>query len=420
MRKRKVVIVSDDIRYPSGVSNITKQIILGTQSDFDWVQIAANSTERENNTVIDVSESVKSITKLSDAYTRLYCTHGYGNYATFNKVITSENPDLLLHMSDPHYFDWIYENEYEIRKKIPIGYYHVWDNFPSPTFNECVYKSCDTIATISKLTNKVVKDIIGEEVLTQYIPHGVDTDIYKKLDDKNIINCRKNLLDTECEFVLFCNNRNLKRKQLLTLLESYNLFCDKIGHSKADKTLLLIHTNPIGKHTSNLYEASEYISTHGNVKFSETVVSEQTLCQMYNVANVTINIASNEGFGLSTLESLACETPIIVNKTGGLSEQIDDNNSWGIGIEPTHKVLNGSPKVPFIYEDYTNKESTSDAILEMYNYSEETRNEMGNAGRKFIKSNNYTSSDMIRDFKNYINTTIDNFSPRKDYTVTKF
>ena len=122
-KKEKVVIVSDDIRYPSGVSNITKQIILGTIKDYDWVQIATSGTDHDSNSVIDVSESVKSITKINDAYTRLYCTQGYGNYATFNKVLTNEKPDLLLHMSDPHYFDWIYEHEYEIRKKIPIGYY---------------------------------------------------------------------------------------------------------------------------------------------------------------------------------------------------------------------------------------------------------------------------------------------------------
>ena len=38
---------------------------------------------------------------------------------------------------------------------------------------------------------------------------------------------------------------------------------------------------------------------------------------LYNIADVTINIASNEGFGLATCESLMSGTPIIVNVTGG-------------------------------------------------------------------------------------------------------
>lgn len=36
---------------------------------------------------------------------------------------------------------------------------------------------------------------------------------------------------------------------------------------------------------------------------------------MYNMSDVTVNISDAEGFGLSCLESLACEVPVIVNMT---------------------------------------------------------------------------------------------------------
>ena len=49
---------------------------------------------------------------------------------------------------------------------------------------------------------------------------------------------------------------------------------------------------------------------------------------MYNMADCTINISDAEGFGLGTLESLSCETPIIVTMTGGLQEQVTDGESW--------------------------------------------------------------------------------------------
>ena len=391
MKKLKVVIVSDDIRFPSGVSNITKQIILNTVGDFDWVQMAARYDQVERNSVIDVSESVKKITGVDDAYVRLYCTSGYGDYATYNKILNSESPDILLHMSDPHYFSWIYENEHEIRKKIPIGYYHVWDNDPTPVFNRSIYHSCDSIASISKLTHKLVDDVTNGEVANEYIPHGVDINVFKKLDETQTNKCRLNLLDTECNFVLFCNNKNLKRKQLLNLLESYQVFCESISKQDANHTLLLLHTNPVGRNTSNLYDASDYINTLGNVKFSNSVVGESTLTQMYNVADATINIASNEGFGLSTLESLSCETPIIVNKTGGLNEQIDDDNTWGIGISPSSRILNGSPRVPFLYEDILDKNSVSMAIKNIYEMSTELRSQMGKLAREFVIRNQYTS-----------------------------
>ena len=45
------------------------------------------------------------------------------------------------------------------------------------------------------------------------------------------------------------------------------------------------------------------------------------LSVLYNAADVTIGLSDAEGFGLSTFESMACETPIIVTMTGGLQEQ---------------------------------------------------------------------------------------------------
>ena len=59
--------------------------------------------------------------------------------------------------------------------------------------------------------------------------------------------------------------------------------------------------------------------------FSRDKVDPQILLSlMYNMADCTINIADAEGFGLATLESLSCETPIIATMTGGLQEQVTD------------------------------------------------------------------------------------------------
>ena len=55
---------------------------------------------------------------------------------------------------------------------------------------------------------------------------------------------------------------------------------------------------------------------------------------LYNLADVTINIASNEGFGIGTLESMAAETPIIVNVTGGLQDQCGFMTKAGVYLDP--------------------------------------------------------------------------------------
>ena len=103
---------------------------------------------------------------------------------------------------------------------------------------------------------------------------------------------------------------------------------------------------------------------------------------------MTINVADAEGFGLGTLESLACGTPIIVNMTGGLQEQVTDGENWfGIGIEPASKSIIGSGLVPWIYEDRVNEKDVVDALEKMYNMSHEERENLGKLGQKHVQKN---------------------------------
>ena len=87
----------------------------------------------------------------------------------------------------------------------------------------------------------------------------------------------------------------------------------------------------------------------------------------YRIADVTINISDAEGFGLATLESLSCGTPIIANMTGGLQEQvIGPEGENGVAIFPSSKAVIGSQEVPYIYEDRISKESFMAALDKMY------------------------------------------------------
>ena len=89
-------------------------------------------------------------------------------------------------------------------------------------------------------------------------------------------------------------------------------------------------------------------------------------------------VSDAEGFGLATLESLSCGTPIIATMTGGLQEQVTDGENWfGMGIEPCSKAVIGSQDVPYIYEDRIDKQQFMSALTKMYYMSPEARREMG-------------------------------------------
>ena len=140
--------------------------------------------------------------------------------------------------------------------------------------------------------------------------------------------------------------------------------------------------------------------TNGEVVFSVKKMPSEELANFYKLADCTINIADAEGFGLATLESLSCGTPIVVTMTGGLQEQVTDGENWfGIGLEPASKSIIGSSTVPWIYEDRVSKEDFISALEKMYNMKEEERQRLGEAGRQHVLKN--------YNFENFNTTWVD-------------
>ena len=106
------------------------------------------------------------------------------------------------------------------------------------------------------------------------------------------------------------------------------------------------------------------------------------------MVDCTINISDAEGFGLSTLESLSCGTPIIATMTGGLQEQVTNGtDEFGIGLIPTSKSVIGSQNVPYIYEDRINKNQFHSALSKIYKMGDKTRKQLGALGRKHVEEN---------------------------------
>ena len=41
MAKKKILLLSDDLRLTSGIATVSRDIVLGTAREFDWVQVGA-------------------------------------------------------------------------------------------------------------------------------------------------------------------------------------------------------------------------------------------------------------------------------------------------------------------------------------------------------------------------------------------
>ena len=319
----------------------------------------------------------------------MYPVDGYGNKEMVRSIIRQEKPDILWFMTDPRFFRWLWEMQNEIRPLIPMIDYHVWDNYPDAPYNKMYYESNDFIATISKVTDDIVKTV-APDVNSKYLPHAVNGDIFAPFNDENVLQEFKKQIFGEYydpdKFVFFWNNRNARRKQSGSLLFWFKDFLDRVGHDKAS---IVMHTEVKDPNGQDLEAIINHLGlNNGEVLFSQQKVDMRRLALMYNIADCTINISDAEGFGLATLESLSCETPIIVNMTGGLQEQIKDGDEkFGIPLYPASKAIIGSQQIPWIYEDRINGDEFINALEQMFNFTKEQRHEMGKLGREYVLKN---------------------------------
>jgi glycosyltransferase involved in cell wall biosynthesis len=364
------------------------------------------------------------------------------------RIIELEKPDAILHFTDPHYWQWLYDNEHEIRQQVPILYYHVWDDLPDPKYNKDSYESCDWIGCISKQTYGIVKRVGAintkatqsqfEDWQVSYVPHGINPNVFKPLDVIDEQLTKTILGGKEYDFILFFNNRNIRRKQPSDVIYSFNTFCDKLTKEEANKCLLLMHTTPVDNNGTDLLAVVDALCPNYDVRFTNTKIEQDTLNQIYNLSDCTINIANNEGFGLATAESIMAGTPIIVSVTGGLQDQCgfdytaDDYiniktlhktkdavpGSWVVPVWPAAINLNGSPLTPYIFDDRVNDDDVAEAIYTVYKQGKEKRKEVGLEGREFAIQN-LSSKIMCDGIIDGIETTLKKYKPRKRFELYK-
>ena len=381
-KKIKVLTISDMPLSPSGVGTQTKYMCEALlQSGKFVIRSLGGALKHPNYNPIQTQEYGNDWV--------MFPVDGYGNAEIIRSVIRQEKPDILWFMTDPRFWGWLWEIENEIRPLMPMVYYHVWDNYPYPTFNKSFYESNDLIATISKVTDDIVKTV-APNVKSKYIPHAVNGDVFKPLEDKDALEDFKKEVFGEYydpeKFIFFWNNRNARRKQSGSLIFWFKKVLEQIGD---DKACLVMHTEVKDENGQDLEAIiNELGMEKGQVLFSQTKVDPEKLALMYNISDCTVNVSDAEGFGLATLESLSCGVPIIVTKTGGLQEQYTNGkDTFGIGLEPSSKAIIGSQAIPWIYEDRLNGEDVIEAMISMINTPSEERKEMGLAGRKHVLEN---------------------------------
>jgi glycosyltransferase involved in cell wall biosynthesis len=408
MKKKKILVLSDHPLSPSGVGTQTKYMIeaLLKTGRYSVVCLAGAMKHQDY--------SPTKIEPYGDDFV-VFPVDGYGSHEIVRSVMQKERPDALWFMTDPRFYGWLWEIENEIRANIPMIYYHVWDNFPVPLYNRRFYRSTDEVVCISKVTHEILKQC-APNVSSHYLPHAVHTEWFKKHKTPEMVEkvnaIREQILAhsegravNPNKKIFFWNNRNARRKQSGTLVWWFKEWLDKVGHDKAS---LLMHTDARDPHGQDLPHLIEHLGiTEGQIMLSTNKVAPEELGLYYNAVDYTINISDAEGFGLATLESLSCGTPIIVNMTGGLQEQVTDGSDWfGWGIQPASKSVIGSLEVPYIYEDRISQDDFESVLNKAMKISKQKYKKMSLQGREHVNKN-YNFEDYEKGWVNLMDEFIE-------------
>jgi glycosyltransferase involved in cell wall biosynthesis len=171
-----------------------------------------------------------------------------------------------------------------------------------------------------------VKNIIERNLHTSgkihVIPHGVDANYFKPLDESTILNIRRNMGYKDDDFIFLNLGAMTWNKGIDKLLSAF----DRVRKNHTRSKLIL-------KDSANLYgiKATDIVNDlieKGQIdsKITEfiSVISQnldfEQLNNLYNIADCYLAPYRAEGFNIPVLESMFCNTPVIVSMAGSTDD----------------------------------------------------------------------------------------------------
>lgn len=221
-----------------------------------------------------------------------------------------------------------------------------------------------------------------------YIPHTVNTSIYKPMEKKEI---RKKIGVPEDMFLfgmVSANKDNPPRKSFQEAMDSFKIFHDKHPNSGMYFHTLLAQAGgfPIEQYADFLGIKKSIFHLQPYEQLFQ--VDKPVMAQIYNSFDCLLAPSTNEGFGVPIIEAQSCGVPVITNGWTAMPELVKDGKT-GYITDISYKRFTpllsyiGIPDVKSIYEK-----------MELVYKAD--RNKMRDACHKHIV-NNYDTDTIVKE-----------------------
>ena len=181
----------------------------------------------------------------------------------------------------------------------------------------------DAIIAVSESTRQDTIRLLGvpeDKIIA--IPNGVGSE-FQVISNANLLSEVRSKYHLPDEFILYVGQIE-PRKNLPTLLRSYKKLV-----AMGEKIPLVI-VGSFGWMYKNVLREIDALGLEKLVHFTGYAPTED-LSIIYNLARIFVYVSIYEGFGLPTLEAMACGTPVITSAVSSMPEHVGDA---GILIPP--------------------------------------------------------------------------------------
>lgn len=244
---------------------------------------------------------------------------GFGDSAEIKAYYKEFNPDIVISLGDVQMVEkLVYEMEdYVFRSKwihwLPV------DGEPYPEIFDDQIQNMEHLVVLSDFGYDVYKDKVKTGLYKIY--HGIDQELYRPIEDKNILRAKQGLHN---RFACLMVAQNQWRKNIPAMIEAFAKF------AKDKKNVdLIIHTKPVSVGAAQGWNIYELIGQHnlsGKVRISAESYTPVKMNRLYNCANLFVSSSQGEGFGLPHVEAMMSGVPLLLPDYTTSREQILPDN----------------------------------------------------------------------------------------------
>lgn len=206
-----------------------------------------------------------------------------------------------------------------------------------------------------------------------YVPHGIETEIFKPLEDRSVFRKAYNISPETFVVGIAAVNKPDSRKGLDQQMQAFSIF-----HKRHPDSVLFMHTAKKGGW--ELEKIALNLGIHNSLIFPEQtsllsqMVGVDTMVSFYNALDVYSGCSEAEGFGLPILEAQSCGTPVVTTDYSAMTELcssgwlVDSQRHWVGG----HESWWATPNVESIanrYEEAYNARSNPKIREEARNFA---------------------------------------------------